>query len=250
MIDPRLKENVIRSLEERALRAWPALLSAPCGGWVLRYAKGFTRRANSANALAPSVPFRSIRPLVEIFYRSHHQPVVFRLTPLAGADPDRLLEAAGYVAADPTLVMVARLPDSGALPPDVQIEAEASEEWRLGFAAVKAVPATQRAIHDRIIAAIDAPAAFAVIRHEGQPIAYGLAVADRGVVGLFDIVVSPEARRKGAGNRITAALLAWGRAQGAMGAYLQVLAENRAAIALYSSLGFEEAYTYHYRVLA
>ena len=82
----------------RALRAWPSLEQASCGGWVLRYAKGFTRRANSANAIAPNAPFRCVRPMVEIFYRSHRIPVTFRLSPLAGEEVDGQLAAAGYRA--------------------------------------------------------------------------------------------------------------------------------------------------------
>jgi len=250
MIDPRLKDNVVKALEERALRAWPSLESASCGGWVLRYAKGFTRRANSANALAPNAPFRCVRPLVEIFYRSHHLPVVFRLSPLAGEEPDRHLADAGYRAVDPTKVMVARLPEGTALDDEVEVDSHPTPAWRVGFAGAKDVPTAHRAVHDRIIGAIDAPAAFATITQHGRAVGYGLAVADRGVVGLFDVVVEPGARRAGAGSRLASSLLAWGKSQGAMGAYLQVLAGNAPAIGLYSRLGFEDAYEYHYRVLA
>jgi ribosomal protein S18 acetylase RimI-like enzyme len=68
------------------------------------------------------------------------------------------------------------------------------------------------------------------------------------MVGLFDIVVDPAARRRGAGKRITAALMAWGRSLGAAGAYVQVVASNVAAIGLYERLGFRVAYGYHYRI--
>jgi GNAT superfamily N-acetyltransferase len=248
MIDPRLKENVVRALEERALRAWPALQTAPCAGWVLRYAKGFTKRANSANAIAPSAPFHSVRPLVEIFYRSHHLPVTFRLTPLAGAGTDEALAAADYRLLDPTVVMVSRLQADRGDVDGVELSAHPGPEWRQGFAEAKGVPAASRAVHDRIVGAISADTAFATVRDCGRPVAFGLAVADRGVLGLFDVVVAERARRRGLGRQVAAALLAWGRDKGAMGAYLQVIAANEPAMALYRGLGFEDAYRYHYRV--
>ena len=46
------------------------------------------------------------------------------------------------------------------------------------------------------------------------------------------------------------ALLEWGRSQGAARAYLQVEAENAAAVALYARLGFQTFYSYHYREAA
>jgi N-acetylglutamate synthase len=248
MIDPRLKENVVRALEERALRAWPSLQTAPCAGWVLRYAKGFTKRANSANAIAPSAPFHAVRPLVEIFYRSHHLPVTFRLTPLAGPDTDEALERAGYRLMESTVMMVSRLPTAPTLGDGVELSAHADPDWRQGFAEAKGVPAASRAVHDRIVGAIAADTAFATIRARGRPVAFGLAVADRGVLGLFDVVVTEGARRRGLGRQIAAALMSWGRDQGAMGAYLQVTAANEPAVALYRGLGFEDAYRYHYRV--
>jgi GNAT superfamily N-acetyltransferase len=47
--------------------------------------------------------------------------------------------------------------------------------------------------------------------------------------------------------RIIGALSAWAQAQGAARAYLQVVADNVPARALYAGLGFADAYAYHYR---
>jgi GNAT superfamily N-acetyltransferase len=83
---------------------------------------------------------------------------------------------------------------------------------------------------------------------ENGAVAYGLAVAERGMVGLFDLVTVPDKRRQGYGRRLMSALLQWGKTQGATTAYLQVTTVNHPAIALYEALGFREAYRYHYRV--
>ena len=68
------------------------------------------------------------------------------------------------------------------------------------------------------------------------------------MIGFHQIVVRPEARGRGAGRLLMTSLLAWGHAQGASRAYIQVEADNEAAKALYRSLGLSEAYRYHYRV--
>jgi len=43
-----------RDLEELALTTWPALQQWLYDGWVVRFADGHTRRANSINPLYPS----------------------------------------------------------------------------------------------------------------------------------------------------------------------------------------------------
>jgi ribosomal protein S18 acetylase RimI-like enzyme len=114
-------------------------------------------------------------------------------------------------------------------------------------------PAT-RAIKDngarrvrRVAQAITPPAAFATALIGDEPAAFGLGVAERGVVGLFDIVVRPAFRGRGLGRRLAQALMAWGGEGGARTAYLQVGDDNSVARRLYESLGFRAAYPYHYR---
>jgi GNAT superfamily N-acetyltransferase len=75
-------------------------------------------------------------------------------------------------------------------------------------------------------------------------------VAERGYVGLYDIVVAPSRRGLGLGRRLVASLMAWGRDQGAARAYLQMREANTVAASLYANLGFETAYRYTHRVLA
>ena len=73
---------LIRSIEELSLNAWPALNTAFYDGWVLRFAEGYTRRANSINPLYPSTldPIEKIRVCEEI-YAARGQDIVFKLTP-------------------------------------------------------------------------------------------------------------------------------------------------------------------------
>lgn len=241
---------MIRALEERAFNAWPALQTVFCDGWVFRVSGGYTKRANSANALAPTGAFRTVLRDAERFYAGQGQPTIFRLSPLAGPEPDEVLGGLGFRVIDETMVMVADLGADAAADRAVTIARTPDEAWRHGFAEANAVAADKRGIHDQMLAAIRLPAAFATLSEDGQALAYGLAVAERGMVGLFDIVTMPAARRRGAGRRLVASLLAWGRSKGATRAYLQVVAANTPAVALYEKFGFGEAYRYHYRVRA
>lgn len=237
----------VQGLEERALNAWPAVQTLICGGWAVRAAGGYTKRANSANALAGAAPIETIVPTVEAVYARLGQPSIIRLSPLAPPGSDEFLDAIGYAALDPTLVLTRHIATVPLLP-DVRIESVLTPAWAEGFAEANGVPPARRALHDRILAGILPQACFATLTVAGEAVGYALGVVERGAVGIFDVVVAPTARRRGYGLRLTEALLAWGAAQGAREAYLQVVAANTPARALYSALRFAEAYPYHYRI--
>jgi ribosomal protein S18 acetylase RimI-like enzyme len=249
----------VQGLEERGFNAWPAPRNIYFGGWVFRLGGGYTKRANSAQALGgrremradsinawtPARAFEDIRREAERLYFAHCQPATFRLSPLADAEADPALAQAGYEKLDPCTVMTAPLRAGAAEP--VRLDSGPTPAWLNGIAAAQGVAPSQRALHDRIVEAIAPPAAFASV-HVGETAAgFGLGVGERGAVGLFDIVVRPEFRGRGFGAAITRALMQWGREGGAQTAYLQVADDNLGARRLYEGLGFCAAYPYHYR---
>lgn len=67
----------------------------------------------------------------------------------------------------------------------------------------------------------------------------GRTVADE--AELLTLAVSPEARRRGIGRKLTGDFAATSRARGAATAFLEVAVDNKAARALYASLGWQEA---------
>lgn len=237
----------IRAMEERAFNAWPAQQTVLFGGWVLRLSGGYTKRANSANPLDPSVPFPSVKQAAEDLYAGHCLPAIFRLSPLAPPEADRALDAAGYTLFDPSSVMLVELQEAGA-GSKVEIAETPSPAWLDGFAAANGIALAQRAIHDRMVSSITLPTAFATLRENGTAIGFGLAVSEREMVGLFDIAIAPAERGRGRGRALTDGLLQWGRRSGARTAYLQVRDQNAVARRLYAAIGFREAYRYHYRV--
>ena len=239
----------IRALEARAFRAWPALETRSAHGWVQRLSAGYTKRANSINALKPDDPLTDgVKDALEAPYRAGGLPAVWRLTPLAPAGADELLAGAGYRRIDESLVQRAALDDRFVVDREVQIAAQPSDDWLAGFAALSPVAPQHRETMARMLRSIAAPVGFARVEQDGQPIAFALGVVDGDHVGLFDVLVAPEARRRGLARRLTQSIGAWGRAHGARFAYLQVVATNTAALPLYADLGFETVYSYAYRV--
>ncbi|SIQ23110.1 ribosomal-protein-alanine N-acetyltransferase [Paracoccus thiocyanatus] len=79
------------------------------------------------------------------------------------------------------------------------------------------------------------PANFLLIRP--QAFLLGRAIADE--AELLTLAVAPEARRQGLASALLAEFAATSRARGARAAFLEVAADNAAALALYAGAGWE-----------
>lgn len=88
-----------------------------------------------------------------------------------------------------------------------------------------------------IAATLATPGAFLVDDSDGFLIGRVLA----GEAELLTLAVAPAARRRGIGARLVAAFLARAHAASARRAFLEVAADNTAALALYARAGFAEA---------
>ena len=243
------RESDIRALERRAFRAWPALETRKTAGWVQRFSSGYTKRANSINALEEDVEFNQpLRIALEAPYRARGLPPIWRLTSLAPPDVDLVLADAGYQRIDESLVQRSPLDERFVHDPEVRIDPAPSAAWLAGFAELSPVAPAHRETMARMLRSIAAPVGFARVEDGGEPVAFALGVVDGDHVGLFDVLVAPQARRRGLARRLTQSIGAWGRSHGAQFAYLQVVATNTAALPLYADLGFETVYSYAYRV--
>jgi N-acetylglutamate synthase len=247
MADPAL----VLALESRLVNAWPSFESQLCEGWLLRFARGYSKRANSATPIiaGASVDDALVEHMIKQFLRLNVRPT-FRLTGLESPDVDAALAARGFDAIEPTFGMVC---DVGAgeweVDASVTLEENVSKRWVRETAASYGGDKADDSILIEIVSRIRQPHMFASLDLDGTNVAWGLGVAERGYVGLYDIVVSPDLRGLGLGRQIVTSLIAWGRQQGAATAYLQVREENEVARALYASLGFGDAYRYTHRVM-
>jgi ribosomal protein S18 acetylase RimI-like enzyme len=241
--------DLVHALETRMMNAWPAIHTQMVDEWIVRLANGYSGRANSASALAPGARLTdgALVHIEGLFDAAAIRPLV-RITPLAHASVDAELTAADWRLDNESLVMVAPLNDEAGVDPRATLAPRVNQAWALANAAsyggVKANAEHLYAIVSRIRPA----ATFATLTEDGEDVAWGIGVTERGFVALQDLVVQPGMRGRGLGRRLTTTLMAAGRDAGATRAYLQVSEENRVARELYEKLGFTEAYRYTQRV--
>lgn len=240
-----------RRIEEASLRAWPAHSDSDFDGWRLRFADGYTRRANSVTPLGPSrLALDDKIATCERLYAARGLPVIFRMTPFAPPALDAVLAERGYRRADETEVRARRrdvpLPLPGSRPP-IQVRVHDVDRWLEIFGRLSGSPARNRAAHRAVLNAVPGRRRLLVLWADGAPVACGMSVHADGLMGLFDLVTAVEWRNRGFGSELLRRALSWGARQGIDEAYLQVLATNAAARRIYDRLGFELVYRYHYR---
>ncbi|MCY4059147.1 MAG: GNAT family N-acetyltransferase [Gammaproteobacteria bacterium] len=244
-----------RRVEDASLNAWPALHQVMLDGWVLRFTRGFTKRANSVTPLyaAAQQPLEKVRYCEELYAREGLS-TIFRMTTISEEGAlDELLADRGYESTDPTQVLHRPLA-TGEFDPSGTFSVVPVATFLTAYAALQEpdidarTARTATKLHRAILRAIRGETVFGLIVEGGEPVACGMAVVEREVVGLFDVVVHARCRRRGHGRALIESLLKCATERGARTAYLQVLNDNAAARSLYGELGFEPLYEYRYRV--
>lgn len=247
------KETITR-LEEVAANAWPASSRIILDGWQAGLSGPLSRRANSVLPLySGAAPLEDKIELCRSLYHDHGRTSVFKMTPAAQPSGlDEALVAAGYYRASGALVQTLAVVDRPRirLDLDFQLLARPTDDWLAACGELAGYTEAKKAALPGICRAILPPARFALLTLEGRPAACGLVVAERGLVGLFDLCVDPIHRRRGVATAMIASLIDWAITEHqAVTAYLQVEPDNQPALAMYAKLGFAEAYTYWYRQL-
>ncbi|MEU8573373.1 GNAT family N-acetyltransferase [Streptomyces asoensis] len=248
-------------LARAAARAWRPLETARLGGWELRAAAGFTRRANSVLPLGtPDMPLDGALAAVRRWYGERGLPAYVQTATGAQGTQEALcaeLERRGWVREVTAGLWV------GALAPladragteDVVLSREADEGWlaRYGRKGASEVALKVLGGVPRPDAAVksgeDGPSVwFAAVPGApgGAPAAIGRCVVDGRWAGFAAVEVDPARRRQGLATVVMAALARRALAEGASAAWLQVEEDNAGARALYTGLGFTEHHAYHH----
>jgi ribosomal protein S18 acetylase RimI-like enzyme len=246
-----MKGHVIRYYEELAANAWPSLQSIVYDGWILRFAKGYTKRANSVLPFYPSQrPLGEKIEQCERYYHRHGLPTIFKLTDMtepAGLDAE--LERRDYALIDRVSVQ-GRTLDSLPKPVhgEIRLSPVLTDEWLDHFLNLNPGHREHRETIVEMFGRHVLPCCFATLQQGDRTVACGLAIMQDGKVGLYDIVTDVQLRGQGFAGSLILHLLHWAKAKGAEKAYLQVVVENAPALRLYEKLGFQELYQQWYRV--
>jgi N-acetylglutamate synthase len=247
--------ETIRLIEELAMNAWPAETIQIVDGWRLRFNHGVTRRTNSVwpNEWGGRMTFEARMTIVEAFFERRGLPARFQVCP-AGlpADLDERLAGLGYEVEAETMVQTASieqvLAKTGTDRPCRIIEG-ADRGWFAAYERAAGLDEHAARVRWATIARTGPRHAYALLELEGQAVAVGRGVVERGWLGIFGMSTHPDFRRLGCATAVLGALAEWGRSQGATRVYLQVELHNRGAQALYAGMGFETLYHYYYRSL-
>ena len=244
---------MVTNIEELSLNAWASLQTVIYDGWVIRFANGYTKRANSVNPLYPSsMDIDEKLRFCENLYREKKLPVVFKMTPAVyPSNLDDRLSESGYQKDSPTSVQTVDL-ETINLPTHSEGEnhENLSDEWLENFCNLSAISELRRETLRGILTNIVPRHCFVSVKSIDRVVACGLGVLQSGYIGLFDIVTDKDYRRQGYGQRVVKSILRWGKDNHAKKAYLQVVLDNAPALDLYSKIGFMERYQYWYRIKA
>lgn len=237
-------------LEALYTAAWPPLRRETLGDWLLKFAPGVSRRANSANPLQARV--RDVEASIDDAAQRCREggiPALFRilsvLDPAAGARLDRL----GYKPEGETVNLFARIDEALARRDEaVTILSRPDEEWLAAMIAAQGHTGEKAGTYRRIVQSIAIPAAFVSLRQDDElaALAYGAMVG--GVMCFESVVTLDRHRGRGLGTRTLSTLIDWAASRGAQAVCLQVEATNERGRRLYHRLGLrQELYRYDYR---
>ncbi|RSS78681.1 N-acetyltransferase [Streptomyces sp. WAC06614] len=243
---PARRRGPAASFEELApvlARSWQPVESEPLGGWTLRAAGGFTRRANSALPLGdPGIPVAEALARVKAWYEERGlTPYVQAATGGAGTQEvlcARLAELGWVreVSADVRIAALAPLADVAADVSAVRLSRECDGEWLARYGKVRDAATAVRVLSS-------GPSVwFASV--PGRAI--GRLVVDGRWAGFSAVEVAPEHRRQGLATAVMAALARQALTERASAAWLQVESDNAAALALYDRMGFTVHHAYHH----
>jgi GNAT superfamily N-acetyltransferase len=258
----RVELTSIQAIEIANLNGFPAEMPRADGSWLSRLSPGVpARRVNSLNVFDPQDDDRLEARLAETraLYARHDVAFHLRHTPLTPPALIAHADATGWLSAGETDVWTCPVDaDAAPVAPDGEsatcsLETCSLDVWLDAFVLVGGTR-PETVAPDAVVQLGAALARIAARRvclvargGNGAPVAVAIAVADRGLLGIYDLAVDPLVRRQGLGARMVRACLEQGGLLGCDTAWLQVVRENKAARALYRRCGFADAYSYHYR---
>ena len=240
----------IRRLEAVSFRSFPSTSTYYDGTWAIRLTAGHpAKRLNSVNPLDPSDHAYIDARLEHARHRfeSFGRPLVFRQSPLAPPELEKILDDRGWQAFDESIVMMLDLDAVNIDMPESQAPTKDIGHWVDSFLHLSTESKKTKPGLFEVISSIQ-PTSGLFVRSVGEVnVAAVRCVVDNELAGIFDLVTGMDYLRQGHARTVVGSTLNWAKSSGARFAWLQVVAENTAALELYQSFGFEELYRYTYR---
>ncbi|MEU1080046.1 GNAT family N-acetyltransferase [Streptomyces sp. NPDC005908] len=261
---PARRRGPAASYEELAriaARGWRPVESERLGGWELRAAGGFTRRANSVLPLGdPGMPLDDALAAVRRWYAARGLPAYVQTATGAEGTQEPLcaeLERRGWVrevTAELWTGALAPVADLGDPSSEVPLSREADEAWLSRY---QRKGVSEVALRVLVGGSPGAPAGgpgepsvwFATVPGDpgvAAPAAIGRCVVDGRWAGFAAVEVDPAQRRRGLATAVMGALARRALEEGASAAWLQVEVDNEGARSLYGRMGFAPHHAYHH----
>lgn len=251
-----MSENIkdqIRFIEALAANAWRPRVVQHLDGWRMRYTGGTSGRVNTVwpNQSHGPLSLEERIEIVEDFYRRHNMPSAFSINP--GNLPENLhaeLKVRGYEDLKLTAVKTAPIEVliEHSLAPQGEVAQTDSltEDWFRVYTTASEYSPESLPVRRGILSRIGPRANFLMVAKDGEPAAVGLGVAERGWLGVFNLITFEKFRRQGFASQVMHGLAEWGKTVGANQVYLQVMENNPPALTMYEKLGFKKLYNYWY----
>ncbi len=241
-------KNQIRFFEEIAANAHVALNVMQYDGWLMRFANGYSGRANSISVLYPStLPVEEKVAYCEKCYAKQGLPANFKLTQ-GDEDFSDFLAARGYKVVTPTDIMILD---------DLAVGGEAffadcvfsdkPDEWLPYFFEYENLTNEKNQNTFRqMLSKVMVDTIYCSVIYKGRVVACAATAIEHGYALIHYVVVDSTVRGLGLGEKLCRAIIAKAKEHGAEHAYLQVVQTNGIAMNLYKKLGFKKFYSYWY----
>jgi len=242
-----LTPRAIEALERATIDAVAPPHVQEVDGWLLPMDHSTIGRAKSAVPLRHCTLDPHTLTHIETAYRQWGISPSFRIAEVPGlqAIRDQLREM-GYAPDQPTLVKTGSIASLLALPKadSVAVESTPSPDW----AAVYTAPGFDPVDGAHRVKALSRSAyvVYASVHQKGNALAAGTASFSHGWASIHGMRTVPSARGRGLASQVLRGLAEVAAEKGIQKVFLQVEADNDAALALYARAGLATAWQYHY----
>ena len=245
---PSVRQRVpAREAELRVVRMFPGTATEPLGEWLLRTDPApigrLYKRVNSCLALgSPGLPLPEAAAAVQQWYAARDRDPLAQVE--AGSDVESGLLGLGWRPLDHgeaelRLGSISRtlrgLRARAAAPQPA--DPQSADPQPADRQSADPDPSAEPALRAVVAPESGEERVLVVVPGSGEPLAEGRAVLDGDWLGLHDLRVRIDQRRRGLAREVMGTLLDWGAERGALTAWLHVETDNVAARSLYDDLG-------------